>query len=845
MVVFMGLTLAVALFVITYLIRQLRDTREELSATRSKFRRSESRADELVRSRHHFAANVNHEIRTPMNGIIGMADLTLSTELSTEQRGYIETIRTSADALLDVINDILDFSQAEANQIKPKLAPIDLSESLVGISKPLVLQAHQKGLEILIDVAPDVPHLVSTDGGGIRQILTNIIGNAIKFTDVGEIVVSLAVQKSSERVATLRLSVSDTGVGISEENKSRVFNSFEQADMSSTRRYGGNGLGLTVAARLVNALGGKIWFETEVASGTTFHVEFATEVIQWEADDALTPVLRRRVLLASPNETSRRITTAYLHDIGAEVTAVDDLHDILQTLDDARHSPAPFDALLIDQVVGDMDTPSILQAVRESYDDQSLEVIVALPAISATDPSLAQECRRLIKPITRLVNALGGKIWFETEMASGTTFHVEFATEVIQWEADDALTPVLRRRVLLASPNETSRRITTAYLHDIGAEVTAVDDLHDILQTLDDARHSPAPFDALLIDQVVGDMDTPSILQAVRESYDDQSLEVIVALPAISATDPSLAQECRRLIKPVTRRALHEKLTIPSAPVQEGGPQPSALATESFRVLVVEDHPVNQRVVRRMLEKLGHDVHTAFDGRAAVEAARRGFDLIFMDLQMPIMDGIEATRRIRREESSSDRRTPIVALTACALTEDRKRALDAGMDGFLTKPLHFDELQVVLRDLSGKGSPQESVTDIASQDVDATDDEDDTSAAIDREKLMSAFVDDLDFLPILIDTFVSSLAEEIDEIRSAIDRNDADALRFAAHAMKGSLAQFEAARASRTAAQLEDLGASRQLGGARDLSRRLENEVLAVISEAESIKSDLATRAES
>ena len=692
-VVFMGLTLAVTLFVITYLIRQLRDTREELDATRSKFCRSESRADELVRSRHHFAANVNHEIRTPMNGIIGMADLTLSTELSTEQRGYIETIRTSADALLDVINDILDFSQAEANQIKPKLAPIDLSESLVGISKPLVLQAHQKGLEILIDVAPDVPHLVSTDGGGIRQILTNIIGNAIKFTDVGEIVVSLAVQKSSERVATLRLSVSDTGVGISEENKSRVFNSFEQADMSSTRRYGGNGLGLTVAARLVNALGGKIWFETEVASGTTFHVEFATEVIQWEADDALTPVLRRRVLLASPNETSRRITTAYLHDIGAEVTAVDDLHDILQTLYDARHSPAPFDALLIDQVVGDMDTPSILQAVRESYDDQSLEVIVALPAISATDPSLAQECRRLIKP--------------------------------------------------------------------------------------------------------------------------------------------------------VTRRALHEKLTIPSAPVQEGGPQPSALATESFRVLVVEDHPVNQRVVRRMLEKLGHDVHTAFDGRAAVEAARRGFDLIFMDLQMPIMDGIEATRRIRREESSSDRRTPIVALTACALTEDRKRALDAGMDGFLTKPLHFDELQVVLRDLSGKGSPQESVTDIASQDVDATDDEDDTSAAIDREKLMSAFVDDLDFLPILIDTFVSSLAEEIDEIRSAIDRNDADALRFAAHAMKGSLAQFEAARASRTAAQLEDLGASRQLGGARDLSRRLENEVLAVISEAESIKSDLATRAES
>src|SRR5690625_2309480 len=159
-VVFMGLTLAVTLFVITYLIRQLRDTREELDATRSKFRRSESRADELVRSRHHFAANVNHEIRTPMNGIIGMADLTLSTELSTEQRGYIETIRTSADALLDVINDILDFSQAEANQIKPKLAPIDLSESLVGISKPLVLQAHQKGLEILIDVAPDVPHLV-------------------------------------------------------------------------------------------------------------------------------------------------------------------------------------------------------------------------------------------------------------------------------------------------------------------------------------------------------------------------------------------------------------------------------------------------------------------------------------------------------------------------------------------------------------------------------------------------------------------------------------------------------------------------------------------------------------
>ena len=691
-VVFMGLTLAVALFAITYLIRQLRDTKEDLDVARSKLRRAESRADELVRSRHHFAANVNHEIRTPMNGIIGMADLTLSTELNTEQRGYIETIRTSADALLDVVNDILDFSQVEANQIKPKLTPIDLSESLVGISKPLVLQAHQKGLEILIDVAPNVPHLVSTDGGRIRQILTNIIGNAIKFTDVGEIVVALAVQKSTERVATLRLSVSDTGVGISEENKSRVFNSFEQADMSSTRRYGGNGLGLTVAARLVNALGGKIWFETEAGRGTTFHVELATEVVEWEAVDALTPVLRRRVLLASPNETSRRITSAYLRDIGADVTTVDDLQDILPTLDDGWHSPAPFDTLLIDQAVGDMDTPSVLRAVRQSYDDQHLDVIVALPAISATDPSLAQDCRRLIKPITR--------------------------------------------------------------------------------------------------------------------------------------------------------RALHDMLSTSSAWVQEGVPQQGVHGTQRFRVLVVEDHPVNQRVVRRMLEKLGHEVHTAFDGRAAVEAARQGFDLIFMDLQMPIMDGIEATRRIRREESTSDRRTPIVALTACALTEDRKRAMDAGMDGFLTKPLHFDELQVVLRDLSGKELPQEPATDVTPQNAVVPDDENDASAAIDREKLMSAFVDDLDFLPILIDTFVSSLAEEIDEIRSAIDRNDADALRFAAHAMKGSLAQFEAARASRTAAQLENIGASRQLGGARDLSRRLENEVLAVISGAESIKSDVAPRAE-
>jgi signal transduction histidine kinase/DNA-binding response OmpR family regulator len=509
-------------------------------------------AEAASRAKSEFLANMSHEIRTPMNGVMGMIDLALESQPSAEQAECLHTARRSADALLVVINDILDFSKIEAGKLDVEVADFEVREWAEEIVGAFALRAAEKGVELTCEVCPGTPAVVRSDANRLRQVITNLLGNALKFTERGEVGLRVSGEATPGGGVTLHFTVSDTGVGIPAEKQRLIFEAFSQADASTARKFGGTGLGLAISSRLVAMLGGRIWVESELGHGSSFH--FTALAIAAPAKPRLQPaeiqsLAGAAVLVVDDNSTSRRILGDLLAGWGMDVTVADTTAAALEILARAEAEAKPFAFLLVDDRMPRMDGYASARLVSRPSPLAPPAVVMMTASGKSADATV---CRAdgvaafLPKPVTR----------------SGLS------------------------RALLA------------------------------------ALHPEPP-------------------------------------------------------------------SAPSHPASAASGDEAAKTGETLplKILLAEDNAVNQRIASRLLEKRGHSVTVASNGREAIDLLhKQAFDLVLMDVQMPEMDGFEATAAIRAKERASGRHVPILAMTAHAMKGDKERCLAAGMDGYVTKP---------------------------------------------------------------------------------------------------------------------------------------------------------------